>query len=197
MKTRFLLTSTLIAAVFTFNQAKATEGSTGSTAGTVTLNVKLNPIQTLTVNPAQDHKIVDLVYNTADDYKNGVSVTKNNHLSVYSTGGFQIKVKSAGSELTRSSQGGNAQGSDPGNIQANSIKIAAKAGSDAIQGAAYTDQSLSATEATIITSTTGGVNKNFDITYQGAGADAYLNNYRAGQNPTVYTTTVTYTIIAQ
>lgn len=58
-----------------------------SNTGHVTLNVKLNPIQTLVVNPAQE--TVDLEYSSKDDYANGVtSGALTDHLSVFSTGRF-------------------------------------------------------------------------------------------------------------
>ncbi|MDN3708439.1 hypothetical protein QW060_15160 [Myroides ceti] len=158
----------------------------------VTLNVRLNPIQTLVVNPSAEHKTVNLDYITEADYANGVSQARENHLTVYSTGGFQVKVNSAGSALENQ----NGAGAN-GHIQANTIQIVPSAGSSAINGAQYTSQSLANEQKTIVSSTTGGVDKTFNIQYKGAGAETYLNYYVAGQNPTVYTTQVTYTIVAQ
>jgi hypothetical protein len=156
----------------------------------VTLNVRLNPIQTLIVNGAQ--KTINLDYTTAANYAGGVSATNSDHLTVYSTGGFQVKVKSAGSALE------NTQATGPsGHIQANTVQIVPSAGANPLAEAQYVPKFLLAEEQPIITSTKGGVDKKFNIEYKGAGADAYLNHYVAGQNPTVYTTTVTYTIIAQ
>lgn len=160
-----------------------------SSTGVVTLNVKLNPIQTLLVNPSQN--TVDLEYYTVADYEQGVTSTQNDHLTIYSTGGFQVKVKSAGSQLLTNTPG------PAGNINANTIQILPSAGSDVLNGVSYTPDYLSAEDRTIIASTTGGVDKKFNIEYKGAGADAYLNHYVAGQNPTIYTTQVTYTIVAQ
>ncbi|WP_156104487.1 hypothetical protein [Chryseobacterium populi] len=48
-----------------------------------------------------------------------------------------------------------------------------------------------------MTSSNGGVDKKISVEYKGAGANAYLDNYVAGQDPTVYTTELTYTIISQ
>lgn len=156
-------------------------------AQNVTLNVKLQPIQTLVVNNAQ--KNVDLNYVTKDDYKNGVASTNTDHLNIYSTGGFEVKVKSANSSLNHTSGK---------NIQANTIEIKATAGSSAVTGAQYSQNvKLSANETTLVTSTTGGVDKKISIEYKGAGADAYLNDYIAGQNPTIYTTELTYTIMSK
>lgn len=155
-------------------------------AQNVTLNVNLKPIQTLVVTPAQ--KVVNLNYTTTDDYKNGVSSTNADHLTIYSTGGFQVKVKSANVNMQNGGK----------TIDVNTIQIKATAGTDGVAGAQYTQNvQLSNTEATLVTSTKGGVDKKISIEYKGAGANAYIDNYIAGQNPTVYTTELTYTIVSQ
>jgi len=153
---------------------------------TVTLNVRLKPIQTLVVNSSQ--KIVNLDYVTKDDYANGVSSPNPDHLTIYSTGGFQVKVKSASVAL----QNGNK------NIQASSIQVKASAGTNAVNGAQYSQAAtLSNNDALLVASAAGGVNKQISIEYKGAGGNAYLDNYIVGQDPTVYSTELTYTIIAQ
>ncbi len=155
-------------------------------AQNVTLNVKLKQIQTLVVNTSQ--KVVNLEYVTKDDYVNGVTSVNPDHLNIYSTGGFQVKVKSANAAMQNGGK----------SIQANTIQIKATAGSEAVNGAQYSQNvQLSANESTLVTSTTGGVNKKISIEYKGAGANAYLDNYVAGQDPTVYTTELTYTIVSQ
>lgn len=172
---KYIVASTLL---FGFVALKAQQ--------TVTLNVRLKPIQTLIVNPSQN--VVNLDYKTKDDYANGVSSVNADHLSIYSTGGFQVKVKSSGSALQSGAK----------NIDTNTILIKASAGTDGVNGAQYAQNvQLSATEATLVTSANGGVDKKINIEYKGAGANAYLNNYIAGQDPTVYTTELTYTIISQ
>lgn len=161
-------------------------GFVTANAQNVTLNVRLKPIQTLVVNTAQ--KVVNLDYQTKDDYANGVSSVNADHLTIYSTGGFQVKVKSANAALQNGAK----------SIQANTIQIKASAGTEAVNGAQYTQNvQLSANEATLVSSTVGGVNKKINIEYKGAGANAYLDNYIAGQDPTIYTTELTYTIISQ
>ena len=74
--------------------------SANSNSDNVTVNIKFKPIQSIVVNPAADHQTVDLVYATKDDYANGVSETRDNHLEIFSTGGFEVKV-SAGGDFTR------------------------------------------------------------------------------------------------
>lgn len=155
-------------------------------AQTVTLNVRLKPIQTLIVNTAQ--KTVNLDYTTRDDYANGVTSSNVDHLTIYSTGGFQVKVKSGNAAL----QNGNKT------ILVSTVQVKANAGTDPVNGAQYAAIApLSATETTLVTSSLGGVDKKISIDYKGAGANAYLNNYVAGQDPSVYTAELTYTIISQ
>lgn len=158
----------------------------------VTLNVKLNPIQTLVVNSGQ--KSVDLEYKNIADYANGVKSTQADHLKIYSTGAFAVTVNSSSDDIKRAS------GAET--IAASSIKVKAELGTtNSLSGAMLTEVALStdvnAIANTIIKSTVGGVDKNFNITYSGLNGNGYINNYFNDEKPTVYTTTVTYTIAAQ
>ena len=179
---KIILTSAII-----FATVAATFAQTQNASDIVTLNVKLNPIQTLVVNPSQ--KTVDLEYTTKANYEAGVSSTQANHLEIYSTGGFVVTVQSKADDMSRKS------GSET--ISASTIKVKAENGSNALTGATFADVSLSATPTNLINSSVGGVNKNFNITYSGMGADAYVNKYFKNESPTVYTTTVIYAIVAQ
>lgn len=155
-------------------------------AQTAALHVKLRPIQTLTVHTAQAN--IDLEYVTAADYNEGVTAMKQDHLTVYSTGGFQVKVKSAEASMQTGGR----------TMQMNSIGMKASAGSEQISGAQYAQNvQLSNQETVLMTSTIGAVDKKINVEYHGAGGNAYIDNYIAGQNPTVYTTTLTYTIVSQ
>lgn len=162
-------------------------------AQNVTLNVKLNPIQTLVVNPAQE--TVDLEYSSKEDYANGVtSGALTDHLSVFSTGGFAVTVKSAGTHLTNTVTSG---AGTHGDIEAGTIQIVASNGTDAINSATNNTISLSGSEQTLVSSIYGAVDKTINVEYKGADANQYINYYVAGQEPTVYTTELTYTIVAQ
>jgi len=153
-----------------------------------TLNVKLNAIQTIEVNAAQ--KTVDLIYNSAEDYSKGVSLEQTDHLKIYSTGAFFVTVKSDVNDIKRTN------GKET--IAASTIKIKASDGAtNKLSGATVGEASLSTTPTNIISSGVGGVNKNFNITYSGMGADAYVNKYFNDETPTTYSTIVTYTIAAQ
>lgn len=157
----------------------------------VALNVKLYPIQTIVVNAAN----VDLEYKTKTDYANGVTVSQGDHLTVYSTGGFTVNVKSEAATLTSLLGAASAE-----SINSSDILISAAEGTtNPLDGAAYeTEVSLTTTGAQLIQSTTGGVNKNFNVTYRAKGdLNNYVNKYfKDGNNPTVYTTNVIYEIVA-
>lgn len=161
----------------------------GKQSADVQLSVILNPIQTIEVGAATQ-RTVDLVYDSKEDYANGVEVSLDDHLTVYSTGGFEVKAQSATDNIQR------ANGSET--ISASTINVLASPGAtNALTGANYNNVSLSTTPTNLISSSVGGVNKNFNVKYSGIGADGYLNSYYNDENPTVYTTTVTYSIVAQ
>ena len=155
--------------------------------GNVSLNVRLYPIQTIMVNPLQE--TVNLDYTTATDYSAGVSSMQTNHLSVYSTGGFIVSVKSTSASLT------NTINSDA--ISSSDIKIVASEGSsNSMAGVTYSSPvDLSMTTTPLFSNSTGGVAKNFNVKYTAQGdLNAYINKYYNAQNPTVYSTTVVYEI---
>ena len=154
----------------------------------VTLNVKLYAIQTLVVNPQQ--KIINLEYKDVADYKDGVKSLQEDHLTIYSTGGFGVTVNTG----TTAINGKNGKGT----ITSSTITVTASEGTSNKLAAFYNTISLNtASSANLITSNAGGVDKNFNITYAGIGNDGYVNSYYKGEGPTVYETIITYTIAAK
>src|SRR5690606_11574156 len=138
-------------------------------ADQVALNVKLYPIQTIVVNADN----VDVEYKNKDDYVNGVTVTKGDHLTVYSTVGVTVNVKSKTATLTSALIKAAAE-----SISSSDILITSAAGTtNSLAGAAYeTEAPLTTTGAQLINSTTGGVNRNFNVTYKAKGdLDTYVN----------------------
>src|SRR5690554_4744623 len=76
---KIILTTAIILTAFV--------GAFAQTA-TANLSVTINPIQTIQViNPD-----VNLNYSTTEHYKLGVSSEQADHLKIYSTGAFQVKV---------------------------------------------------------------------------------------------------------
>ncbi|RCU44170.1 hypothetical protein EIZ47_02825 [Chryseobacterium lacus] len=192
MKKRFLGLA-LVLTAFAANAQTAFAANAQPETDQVALNVKLHPIQTIVVNAAN----VDLEYKTKDDYANGVTVSQGDHLTVYSTGGFTVNVKSETPTLTSLLPAAAAK-----SISSSDILITSAAGTtNSLAGAAYeTDVPLTTTGAQLIKSTTGGVNKNFNVTYShkdNGDLDTFVNKYfKDGDNPTVYTTNVIYEIVA-
>src|SRR5690606_10684104 len=136
-----ILTSAIIFATVAATFAQIPGAIPSNATDQTTLNVILNPIQTLVVNPAQ--KTVDLEYKNISDYAAGVSSTQEDHLKIYSTGGFIVTVQSAIDDMAR------AKGSET--ISASTIKIKAENGStNALTGATVgTEVSLSTTPTSL------------------------------------------------
>lgn len=185
MKTKsFLITALIIlSGILNVNSVFA---KTSNNTDNVTLNIKLNPIQTIQVNT--DQKTVDIVYSKIDDYKNGVSEFRENHLQVFSTGGFEVKVNSA-DKLT------NNKGKE---ILASDITVLATPGTGNKLEMEEGEAVALGSEQTLIASKIGGRDLKYNVTYNnklGGGNDNYLNLYDKNAN-NIFTTEVTYTIIA-
>lgn len=184
-KSKIILLSmviSIISSVCVYAQS-VSEGSSDK----VSLNIVLYPIQTIVVNSNQN--VVDLEYLSETDYQKGVSTNQTDHLTIYSTGGFNVNVESADDKMI---------GKDK-NIAVSDIKISASKGSNnnlpSVEYAA--NVLLSAAAASLVRSKTGGVDQTFDVMYEAAGDDKYINHYDVDDSPTVFTTTVTYSILAE
>ncbi len=166
--------------------ASITHGQT--TDAEVTLNIKLHPVQTIVVNPAQ--KEVNLEYRTKEDYKNGVTAEQKDHLTIFSTGSFGVKVHTASDKVTSTN-------APNYNIESSSISIMPTPGSNQLEGASLFAVALSSEPQNIISNGSGSGNKNFNISYGGGKANEYMDKYFKGGGATEYSTNVTYTLEAQ
>ena len=128
-------------------------------------------------------------YETADDYLNGKGSTDVTTVTVVSAGGFVVRVEA------EDLKGGGAK-----DIAASSIKVTAAVGSNGDNTTFDATGTLvkGATKTPLISATKGGVNKVYTVSYKGADANKYMENFNnAGEGATQkYTTTVTYTISA-
>lgn len=149
-------------------------------SASVSLNIRLYPIQTLVVNTNQ--QTVNLDYVTKSDYENGVTSKQVDHLSVFSTGGFEIKIK--GNELINTSR----------SISAQDVFIQPYDGSNALSGVTYHPVDLNGSETLIISSDKGGVDNTFSIDYSAKGDFKYLDLYRYSDIANVFSTSVIYVI---
>ncbi|HBK31451.1 MAG TPA: hypothetical protein DEF88_11065 [Porphyromonadaceae bacterium] len=182
---KFFLVALLVTiGLVSVNSAKAQNKKSDE----VTVKINLHEIQSLVVNPAQ--KTVTLDYKTPDDYKDGVSSKEQkDHLSVFSTGGFDISVKSNGNFNNSATNK---------KINASDVKIIAEAGSGNKASDRYQRNITLGTSAkTLISSTTGARDRKYTITYDNKAGkdDNYLSFYNTkGGKPNVFTAQVTYTI---
>lgn len=162
--------------------------SAQSSSAEVTLNIRFMPVQTISVNSSDE--TVDLLYADTENYENGVSVTRDNHLTIFSSSGFQVTVQTAADQFIRS--GGKET------IPTNDIIVRAENGSSNKLPALFTNVPLSASPTPLISATQGGNNLAFTVTYDNSEAGSgkkYINRYvRSGQPEVVYTTTVIYCI---
>ena len=177
------MTKNVIAAGVAVFICAAAHAQTGN-SDVVTVNLKLNPIQTLIVNPSQ--KTVDLVYVTKEDYGNGVQATLQDHLQVYSTGGFNITAQTSGSVF----QGGEGDLPIGGTIGL----IPREGTTKPVPGTGYLIPDLNTAPLNVIEATTGTNDGTFNMTYWGIGQDFLRDYYKAGTDNT-FTTQVTYTIL--
>ncbi|WHF51185.1 hypothetical protein QGN23_12210 [Chryseobacterium gotjawalense] len=176
-----ILFATFLGGLFAANAQTA-----GPATGDVTLNVNLYPLQSIVVNPS---KVVDLDYKTSADYLNGVNKTEVDHLNVFSTGAFDVKVKSTDTNL---SGAGTA-------IPLTDIKIIASQGTTTgttpLIFVPASEVALSGTEQIIGGSTAAG-SGNISVNYKAAGNNDYLSRVVGGAK-TTYTANLVYSIIAK
>lgn len=180
----FSIAALIICGMVCVNSVKG-EGST--TSNPVTVNIRFQPVQSIVVNPAQE--TVNLVYATKDDYRDGVSEKMEDHLTVFSTGGFVVNVKSNG-DFKR--------GDGTMIIPAGDMKITVDNGTDTETGD-FTTQSLSTSDLPIIAASKGGSELKYSVTYDNTSAGSgygYIDRYIHPDSPeSVYTAEVTYTIV--
>lgn len=184
MKKVILAAVTFISVVLSGNAF----AQTATASDQVTVNIKLKPIHTLVVNSGQ--KNVDLTYSTKLHYSGGVEAPQADHLEIFSTGAFEVKVKTDGDFKSGSES-----------ILASSVKVTSSAGTiNPIPGSpTYSqDMKLSASDQSFIKSTTGGRDMKVNVNYKGAGGDDYLNKFskNRGAAENVFVAQVTYTILA-
>ena len=156
-----------------------------------TVNLIFKPIQSIEVNSTQ--KNVDLIYDTKDDYQNGVNLLQSDHLKVFSTGGFKIEVNADGDFKNSASE----------TINSSDMTLLATAGSNNKPNNFTTELiNLSHSNQTLVTSNGGGKDIYFNIEYSlkndKGKNNNYVNKYKSTGTDTdkaTYTAQVMYTII--
>lgn len=82
-----LLTIALVLMVAIGNAQQSPNSNTG--VNTATVNIILRDVQSVVVQQGQD--VIDLIYDSPEKYRDGVSVTKTNHLEVFSTEDYTLE----------------------------------------------------------------------------------------------------------
>lgn len=153
----------------------------------VRLNIVLNHVQNLTVNPTQE--TTTLTYNTVEDYSKGVEVVQKEHLNVFSTGPFVVKVKVANEDFVQI-------GADVARrIHLPNVKVTAKAVEET-PGINTEQRLLGLEESAIITGDNPIMNQKFDVTYRGPGNNELILFSEMGKTNT-FTNIVMYSIEAK
>lgn len=162
-----------------------------SSSAQVTINLRFLPVQTISVKSTE--KVIDLLYATTENYENGVSVTHDDHLSVFSSGGFQVAVETTDANFTHN---GGAE-----TIPVGDVVVRADNGSSNNQMAQFTDAALSTSPSPLISSIDDGNDLAYTVTYDNTDAGSgqkYINRYlNNDQLETQYTATVIYSITAK
>lgn len=198
MKTKnFLLTGALlIVALFSVNGVMAQDNAT--TTSEVKVSLIFNPIQSIQVNPSTDHTAINFEYSTPDDYTQGIdnkSQLKEDHLTVYHSGPFNVTITSTNFVNTEKSAD---------IIYGDHVLVSAKIGKSStdFQGTITPAEPVSlnqyAAGSQFIASDNGAMGLTFDVLYDHSEAKIadYLNR-NLNNNKTTYQATVTYTIAAQ
>lgn len=195
---KVVLAAVFATGVFVAGAQAQTTGVTGSQIGPVgngspaqvALNVILKPVRTLTVS----HDQVNLVYETASDYENGVSyTTTNGHLRVTNIGGgYKIFVKSSSTALK--GEGGNNNTIDGGTV---SVTGLAQSGVQAYtRKISEINNGTNGAELFHHSQNANVVDKAYDVKYEAAGKGAYLDKLFQNKQ-TKYTVNVVYTIVSE
>lgn len=159
-------------------------GGTAFAQTGVRLNIELHDVQHLVINP--DQSTVTLAYHTLADYQNGVESVQKAHLSVFSTSGYEVKVKLANQDFIKLGQ------AQKEKIPAPLIRVKATA-THIGQTVNTASGVLSTNKETIIFSDSPTLNGLFDVTYTGPGADG-LMQYVEKNNTVTFTNDVLYSI---
>ena len=182
------ITLTAFAGAFAQDATTSTTTSTdnGPKTATTKLSVTINPIQTIKVNVTD----VNLNYASITDYANGVTEPRPDHLTVYSTGAFQVKVSASDLAATGTEEKIASSG-----ITVTAANSTSKPLNNLTSAGEVPLPNKAAAAATIFSSTQGGVDRNVDVTYKGKGGNEYINKYfKALGTKAVYETVVTYSI---
>lgn len=150
----------------------------------VSLSIVLKPLLNLMVNPEQIS--TSLVYNTAEDYEEGVEVTNKEHLTVFSTGPYVVNARLANEEYTKIS------GETDKAMHLPEVSISATP-AGGLENVRLETSVLTAENKHIITADYPALNKVFDVSFHGPGNGAFLE-YASKKGSSTFTNTIIYSL---
>lgn len=155
---------------------------TAQTTGDVTLNVVLQAVQSITINPS--YTTTTLTYSTANHYTNGVTTAEQTGaLTIFSTSPYTVTVV-ANQDLTKATSG---------TIPVSNVEITPSMTSKPAEVTCTTKAISAVTPATIITSTIGTLSHIYHLVYSTANS---TKSDFLGKTAGTYTATLTFTLSA-
>lgn len=155
----------------------------GQSESRVRVNIIFKPIQTLTVNPAQE--VVNIEFNTLEDYAQGVENLQRGHLTVSSTSNYEITVQARESHLEMVN--------GDGELSVSNLRIAAILPQQVQPGISVSSIQLDQFGKSIISSMRPSLETTFDISYHGLSMRGMLEQVNQ-RGTSTYSTELIYTI---
>lgn len=195
IKTKIFVFALSIASFINVSDAISQTVTTGgSLSDQVSLNIVLQTVQSIVVNPLQ--KVVDFVYESVDDYSDGVTKEMSDHLTIFSNGGFEVTVKSENKHF-KLVDGGKS-------IFVSDMNVTASEGSNINYSEGFSTITLDNKALKIITSSKGGSGLKYNVIYDNTagGKNNYLIEYVNKTNANgimeaIFSTDITYSLVAK
>lgn len=153
-------------------------------SATVSFSIVLKPLLNLMVNPEQTS--TSLVYNTAEDYEDGVEVTNKKHLTVFSTGPYIVNARLANEEYMKVS----GETEKVMHLPDVSISAIPAGGEESVR---LETSVLTGENKGFIAQDQPALNKVFDVSFHGPGDGAFLE-YASKKGVSTFTNTIIYSL---
>lgn len=152
-------------------------------SGSVNINITLHPVQILTVGQEN----VNIAFRNSEDYIQGVANLNEGHLTVFSTGGYEISVRAAvpGFEPTTGQEK---------EIPLNLLRIEALMPDGGIGSKNLSSVHLRDYHQNIISSSHADLGVSYDVMYEGLGGLALLEYVSNDLEVSTFTARVIYSI---
>ena len=153
----------------------------------VRLNIVLYQVQKIEINPNQTS--LTLIYSNLNDYQQGVELTHESHISVFSTEPFEVKVLFTNRELA----GNLPLGKESKEFSQVRIKASSNLSNPSVT---FPIVKLSTSGRTLINATSAIIDTDYDVTYYGPG-DNSMARYLEIKGTTSFSNDVLYSIEAK